>query len=68
MEAIEDLIMADDLNAIRETMTDFLLDWVSNADEPDIDERRKKVYHYQVIMDIITQAGAIQDARAAASS
>lgn len=63
LEAIENLIIADDLNDIRDTMTDLLLDWISNADEPDIHDRRKKVYHYQVIIGLINDAQCIQDTR-----
>jgi len=63
MDAIENLIIADDLNAIRETMTDLLLDWIISAEDPDIQERRKKVFHYQVIMELITDAQSIQELR-----
>jgi hypothetical protein len=63
LEAIENLLIADDLNDIRDTMTDLLLGWIINAEEPDLTERRKKVFHYQVIIGLITDAQAIKDGR-----
>lgn len=63
LEAMEDVIIADDIANIRESLTQFFYEWIQSEDDHDIYERRNRLFHYQVILGILSSAEAIKKAR-----
>jgi hypothetical protein len=62
-EEVMDLMMiSDDVKKIKGSLSEFFLEWVQSDTEPELTERRTKVFHYRVIMEVLSHAEALQDA------
>ena len=60
LEAMEDVIIADDIARIRESLEEFFLEWVQSEDDHEQQERIRRVFHYRVLLDILSEADRFQ--------
>lgn len=61
LEAMEDVIIADDIVSIRESLKDFFLEWFQSEDEKEQEEERiMRVFHYRVMLGILIEAEKIK--------
>lgn len=61
-EAAIDLVMiSDEAERIKESLSDFFLEWVQSEDEADLKERRAKVFHYKVLMEMLSHVEELQE-------
>lgn len=62
-EAIENVLISGEIADIKSSLTDFFHDWLVSDNDPDLEERRHKLFHYQVLQGILTEAQQIRDIR-----
>lgn len=67
MEAIENVLISGEITDLQASLTDWYHQWTVSDDDPDLEERRQKYYHYQVIMGMLTEAEQIRTQREAIS-
>ena len=63
LEAMEDVIISDDVANIKSSLTEFFYEWIQSEDDHDHFERRTKVFHYRVILGLLSQAEQMQAGR-----
>lgn len=63
LEAVENVLISDELPAIRESLEDFFLEWVQCEDSREQEERIRRVFHYRVLLSLLSEVERIQAAR-----
>lgn len=60
-EAIERLLMNDDIANMKESLDEFFFAWLVSDDDHSLEERRQKLCHFLVIRSLLKEAQKIRD-------
>lgn len=59
LRAIEKVLISGQIPEIRESLTELFHEWIVSDDDPDLQQRRKMLLHYDTLQALLTDAEEI---------